>query len=214
MEFAAGVGEPFAEKGIGGKSTGRDSGQEMDEANLRLNLWLTQVVVLAIAAVGSFLVHGIGGTAGLFDMPKWTGMTLAMGFALSIVVASIAMDRFLPPHWQDDGNVNELVFGSMSPLMTVLVCISVGVGEEWLFRGVVQHFAGNLGTSVIFTVIHIRYLKKPLLFLSVFTTSMLLGLLYEWEGTLWPSITAHIAIDLLLAFYLQYTLKKGKGEKE
>lgn len=191
----------------------KDSGQEMDEANLRLNLWLTQGLVLAIAAGSSLFFHGAGGTKELFAAPDWPGIGLAAGVALLIVLASIAMDRYLPSSWQDDGSVNEMVFGSMSPWMTLLVCISVGVGEEWLFRGVVQPFAGNLWTSVIFTVIHVRYLKKPLLFISVFLTSLSLGWLFQREGTLWPSIFAHIAIDLLLAYYLQYTLKKGKGEE-
>ncbi|QRG69876.1 CPBP family intramembrane glutamic endopeptidase [Brevibacillus choshinensis] len=192
----------------------KDSGQEMDEANLRLNLWLTQGLVLAIAAGSSFFFHGVNGTRELFVPPGWHGIGMAAGVALLIVLASIAMDRYLPSSWQDDGSVNEMVFGNLSPWMTTLVCISVGVGEEWLFRGVVQSFVGNVWTSVIFTVIHVRYLKKPLLFISVFLTSLLLGWLFQREGTLWPSIFAHIAIDLLLAFYLQYTLKKGKGEEQ
>ncbi|MED4751106.1 CPBP family intramembrane glutamic endopeptidase [Brevibacillus choshinensis] len=191
-----------------------DSGQEMDEANLRLNLWLTQGLVLAIAAGSSFFVHGWIGTRELFVAPDWLGLGMALVIALLIVVASITMDIYLPSSWQDDGSVNEMVFGGMSPFMTLLVCISVGVGEEWLFRGVIQTVAGNLWTSVLFTLIHVRYLKKPLLFVTVFVTSMLLGYLFQREGTLWPSIFAHIAIDLLLAFYLQYTLKKGKGEEQ
>ncbi|MDF2682044.1 MAG: family intrarane metalloprotease [Brevibacillus sp.] len=191
-----------------------DSGQEMDEANLRLNLWLTQGLVLAVAAGSSFFFHGRSGTKELFVAPGWPSLGLALIVALLIVAASIAMDRYLPSSWQDDGSVNEMVFGSMSPFTTLLVCISVGVGEEWLFRGVVQPLAGNLWTSVIFALIHVRYLKKPLLFVSVFVTSMLLGFLFQREGTLWPSILAHIAIDLLLAFYLQFMLKKGKGEEQ
>ncbi|MFD2371805.1 CPBP family intramembrane glutamic endopeptidase [Brevibacillus sp. GCM10020057] len=185
----------------------------MDEANLRLNLWLTQGMVLGIAAGSSWLVHGASGTAALFAKPDWADMNMALGVALLIVAASIAMDRWLPSNWQDDGQVNEMVFGQMSPIMTLLVCIAVGVGEEWLFRGVIQPFVGNVWTSVIFSLVHFRYLKKPLLFLSVMGTSLLLGLLFQRTGTLWPSIAAHIIIDLLLAYYLQYSLWKGWGKK-
>ncbi|CFJ49846.1 CAAX amino terminal protease self-immunity [Mycobacterium tuberculosis] len=98
--------------------------------------------------------------------------------------------------------------------MTVLVCFVVGFSEEWLFRGVIQPFAGNLWTSVIFTMVHIRYLRKPLLIASVFATSWLLGELFDAEGTLWLPIAAHIIIDMTLAFYLQYMLRCGKGEEE
>lgn len=191
----------------------KDSGQEMDEANLRFNLWLTQGLVLGIAAGSSWLVHDWSGTAALFAWPDWSGLVQALAVALLIVAASIAMERYLPSSWQDDGQVNERVFGRMPPSMTVLVCITVGVGEEWLFRGVIQLFAGNVWTSLIFALIHVRYLKKPLLFASVLATSLLLGLLFQRTGTLWPSIAAHIIVDMLLAFYLQHTLKKGWGEE-
>lgn len=192
----------------------KDSGQEIDEANLRLNLWLTQGLVLAIAAGSSLFFLGWERTVRLFAAPDGSGLAMALLIALGIILASVAMDRYLPSSWQDDGNVNETVFGNMSPFMTLLVCISVGVGEEWLFRGVVQSWVGNLWTSIIFTLIHVRYLKKPLLFISVFVTSLLLGMLYEREGTLWPSIIAHILIDLVLAYYLQFTLNGRKGKKQ
>ncbi|EJL40961.1 hypothetical protein BAG01nite_01170 [Brevibacillus agri] len=192
----------------------KESGLEVDEATLRLNLWLTQALVLAAAAASSFWVHGWQGTLGLFSFPGWKGIGLACGVAAGIVLFSIAMETYLPRRWQDDGSINEKVFGAMSSSLTVLVCVIVGIGEEWLFRGVIQPFAGNAWTSLIFTLVHVRYLKKPLLIASVYGTSWLLGLLMDWHGSLWPPIVAHIAIDVSLAFYLQKTLKKEKGEEE
>lgn len=188
--------------------------QEMDDATLRLNLWMTQALVLAVSAGSSLLVHGWSFTLALFKAPDWTSMLWAGCVAFIVVSISIAMERFLPRTWQDDGSVNERIFGSMSPLMTVLVCAVVGIGEEWLFRGVIQPLAGIWWTSAIFTLVHVRYLKKPLLIVSVFLTSWLLGMLFDLRGSLWPPIAAHILIDLVLAFYLQYTIKQGKGEKE
>lgn len=189
-------------------------GQEIDEATLRLNLWLTQGLVFVIAAGSSLWAHGLAFTLGLFALPKLPDMGWAGTVVAAIVLASILMDKYLPKRWQDDGSVNQLIFGSMSPWMTLLVCVSVGVGEEWLFRGVLQPFAGNFWTSVIFTAVHVRYLTKPLLVASVFGTSWLLGLLFIQANSLWSPIVAHIGIDLLLAFYLQAILKKEKGEKE
>ncbi|MFS0555504.1 CPBP family intramembrane glutamic endopeptidase [Brevibacillus sp. 179-C9.3 HS] len=187
--------------------------QELDEATLRLNLWLTQGLVMGAAAAGSLLVLGWDATLSLFTLPGWEAMLWALCVAAGIIVASIAMDHYLPKRWQDDGSINEKVFGAMLPSTTIFVCMVVGVGEEWLFRGVIQTLTGNFWSSLIFTLIHVRYLKKPLMVISVFGTSWLLGLLFHQYQSLWPSIVAHISIDVMLAFYLQKTIKK-KGEEE
>ncbi|MGK5508075.1 CPBP family intramembrane glutamic endopeptidase [Brevibacillus formosus] len=186
---------------------------EVDEATLRLNLWLTQGIVMGVAAAGSLLVLGRDATLSLFIFPGWNAVLWAVFIAAGIIIASIAMDHYLPKRWQDDGSINEKVFGTMLPSTTILVCMVVGVGEEWLFRGVIQSLTGNFWSSLIFTLIHIRYLKKPLMIISVFGTSWILGLLFAHYQSLWPSIVAHILIDVMLAFYLQKTIKK-KGEEE
>ncbi|MED1959627.1 CPBP family intramembrane metalloprotease [Brevibacillus formosus] len=212
MEFAAGVRHSFAEQIEGEKHQVREDRLEVDEATLRLNLWLTQGIVMGVAAAGSFLVLGWEATLSLFILPDWDAVLWAVFVAAGIIIASIAMDRYLPKRWQDDGSINEKVFGTMLPSTTILVCMVVGVGEEWLFRGVIQSLTGNFWSSLIFTLIHIRYLKKPLMIISVFGTSLILGLLFSHYQSLWPSIVAHILIDVMLAFYLQKTIKK-RGRK-
>ncbi len=190
----------------------REDRLEVDEATLRLNLWLTQGIVMGVAAAGSLLVLGGDATLSLFIFPGWNAVLWAVFVAAGIIIASIAMDRYLPKRWQDDGSINEKVFGAMLPSTTILVCMVVGLGEEWLFRGVIQSLTGNFWSSLIFTLIHIRYLKKPLMIISVFGTSLILGLLFSHYQSLWPSIVAHILIDVMLAFYLQKTIKK-RGRK-
>ncbi|MFE1626628.1 CPBP family intramembrane glutamic endopeptidase [Brevibacillus reuszeri] len=189
-------------------------GQGIDEATLRLNLWLTQGLVLIVAAGSSLWAHGIQGTMELFQFPLWSSLIWSGCVIAAIVLLSIVMDKYLPKRWQDDGSVNMRIFGSMSPVTTLLVCMAVGVSEEWLFRGVIQTFAGNFWTSLLFTLVHVRYVTKPLMVISVFGTSWLLGMLFTYSGSLWSPIVAHIGIDLLLAFYLQATMKKEKGEKK
>ncbi|WP_339167880.1 CPBP family intramembrane glutamic endopeptidase [Brevibacillus sp. FSL L8-0520] len=97
---------------------------------------------------------------------------------------------------------------------TFVLCCVIGIGEEWLFRGVVQPVIGNVWTSVLFTLVHVRYLSKPLLVGSVFVTSWLLGWLMETSGSLLPSILAHIVIDLLLAFYIQHGYSRERRNLE
>lgn len=187
---------------------------DLDDATLRFNLWLTQVVVIGVALIGSLFVHGWADTLSLFRFPGIGSLIWAIGVAAVVVGSSIGMDRFLPPRWQDDGSINERIFSGLSIGGTFVLCCVIGIGEEWLFRGVVQPVIGNVWTSVLFTLVHVRYLSKPLLVGSVFVTSWLLGWLMETSGSLLPSILAHIVIDLLFAFYIQHGYSRERRNLE
>lgn len=91
------------------------------------------------------------------------------------------------------------------------------ISEEILVRGVIQTgvvsflgpLAGIIITSLIFTAMHFRYLKKPVLISGVFILSLILGTLYNFTGTLWSSIWAHFLYNLGSAYlakkyYLPY----------
>jgi membrane protease YdiL (CAAX protease family) len=190
--------EAFAEKSEGkGERNVKDRFEQLDVRTLRLHLYLTQGLVITAAAVASLLLHGWHGTVAV---------------ALLVAGVSIGMDRFLPRRWQDDGSVNERIFLGLSLPQTFCLCALIGIGEEWLFRGIVQPLAGNGWTSLVFTLVHFRYLRKPLLLVSVFGTSFLLGILFELHGRLLPPVMAHIAIDFILAVYLQRVREAPCGD--
>ncbi|MFY0543020.1 CPBP family intramembrane glutamic endopeptidase [Brevibacillus sp. H7] len=184
---------------------------ELDIRTLRLNLCITQGIVWALAASASFLIHGREKTYLMFTISDRLDFAYAGGVAMLAVGASIAMARYLPRTWQDDGNINERIFIGLPFWQTLGLCITVGVGEEWLFRGVLQPLIGNVWTSLVFMLVHVRYLRKPLLLVSVFGTSYLLGCLFELHDSLLPPIFAHIVIDLSLAVYLQKTHREGRN---
>jgi len=82
----------------------------------------------------------------------------------------------------------------------VLVAVFAGVGEELLFRGVLQRlfiklfknpWAGILVTAFIFSAIHLQFYG----FIPRFILGILLGLIYWYSGSLWPAIIAHFAYD-------------------
>jgi len=82
----------------------------------------------------------------------------------------------------------------------VLVAVFAGVGEELLFRGVLQRlfiklfknpWAGILVTAFIFSAIHLQFYG----FIPRFILGILLGLLYWYSGSLWPAIIAHFVYD-------------------
>ena len=85
-------------------------------------------------------------------------------------------------------------------LNLVFVAVFAGVGEELFFRGVIQRlfiklfrnpWAGILVTAFIFSAIHLQFYG----FIPRFILGILLGLIYWYSGSLWPSIIAHFAYD-------------------
>ncbi len=177
--------------------------RHLDEYVLRINLLLTQGIVLAVAVVASLFIHSFAGTVALFAYPGAKPMAWAVAVALFFVSLSLWMDRALPKQWVDDGEINRRLFHGLSLARTALLCVLVGVSEEWLFRGVLQPMLGNGWTSLVFTLIHFRYLRKAVLAATVFATSFVLGFLFDASGNLLAPILAHSLIDFLLALSIQ-----------
>ena len=106
------------------------------------------------------------------------------------------------------------------PLLINLLIIAVipGIGEELLFRGVLQKilirwtkntFAGVLITSLAFALLHFQFLSV----LPRFVLGMILGYLFVWTRSLWMPILAHFINNALavLYYYLFYNGMTGTG---
>src|SRR5699024_9290690 len=87
----------------------------------------------------------------------------------------------------------------------IIVTLSVAISEEVLFRGDIQTTFGYIFASSLFAIIHIRYLKKQILFLLLLFTSFLIGYLFLITDNLLLSIVFHFLVDLLLGLYVKYT---------
>jgi membrane protease YdiL (CAAX protease family) len=73
------------------------------------------------------------------------------------------------------------------------VGISAGLGEEILFRGLIQPVFGVLATSALFALIHLHYGPTPLL-LELFLIGIVLGLVRQrWNTT--AAIWVHGGFD-------------------
>lgn len=175
----------------------------MDDKFLRYNLLLTQGIILVAALIGSWFVHSRTSFGALFHFPGWLSLGIASAFALVVVLISVGSEKIFPKHWVDDGEINQRIFRNISITRTAILCIIVGFSEEFLFRGVVQYWIGNGWTSLFFTLIHVRYLSKPLLLVMVFGTSYGLGSLFETQHSLIAPIVAHSLLDFLSALIIQ-----------
>ncbi|CCF14263.1 CAAX amino terminal protease family protein [Brevibacillus laterosporus GI-9] len=177
---------------------------QLDDRTLLLNLWLTQGIVLLIALLGSWFLY----TKTEFWQLLLTMHPSYLGYAVLLIVlvvaSNIIIEKTVPPSWVDDGGMNERIFRSLSIPTTFLLCVAVGISEEWLFRGVIHELIGNAWTSILFTAIHFRYLQKPILIGMVFLTSYLLGILFTWTNSLITVMFVHATINFVLALFLKY----------
>lgn len=194
------------------RNTQQEMIQEMSDKEITFHLLLTQVIILS-AAVGlsafffdAFLTEWL--EQFYTSWQEWWLYGIIPG--LIVLLIDLFLMYVLPEITYDDGGVNKRVFANRSLPGIFMITLLVAVSEEMLFRGVVHHEFGYITASVLFAVLHIRYLNRMVLFLSVLFVSFFIGYMYEVTGSLVVTITAHFIIDVVLGVWIRL----GKwGEK-
>lgn len=164
---------------------------------LLLNVYFSQSLFM-IAALGLAFFFNVSFPWVLHDldlsMNEWL---LAISTGLFLPFLSIQLKKRLPEESLDDGGINEKIFGSLSYIHIFFLTGLIAFAEEWLFRGVLQSLLGLFLTSIIFAVLHVRYIKKPVLFSIVCGLSFWLGMIYEMTDNIWVPFLAHFLIDFI-----------------
>ena len=175
--------------------------KSMTDEELYKQLLLTQGLLLIAAAVIGFLTFD--GIEQFSSQLQISTMSLLLGFMAGLVVVGLDLAgmKYFPPAYYDDGGINKRIFQSLSIPRIFFLTALIAIGEEVLFRGVIQANWGIWVASGIFAVIHIRYLSHWYLFLNICLLSLFIA------GSLWATILMHFIIDLLLGLFLN---KKGK----
>src|SRR5699024_7488736 len=124
--------------------------------------------------------------------------------ALALVVIELITYGILPPHVSHDGGNKERILKDQSITWIICICFIVAVSEEALFRGVIQTSFGFIFASSIFALIHVRYLKKPILFIFILVTSFGIGYLYYQTGNILVTMTFHFIVDALLGLVIRF----------
>lgn len=163
------------------------------------------------------------------DSPRYLGLkepssNVYFLVAVAAMIAAIPFTEYLgllnrkinlPPNWEKwvaDGEESAertirilLSKHTIKDLVLNIICIAglAAVGEELLFRGVVQRlltkmfrspWAGIIITAAIFSAIHMQFYG----FIPRFILGILLGLIYWYSGSLWVAMLAHLLYDALL----------------
>ncbi|KEZ50754.1 CPBP family intramembrane glutamic endopeptidase [Metabacillus indicus] len=178
--------------------------KSMSDSQLLKQLYFTQILLLTISAVLSMILfNGVSEFAGLWKPD--TGQILLIGglTAGAVLIFDWIIMKTMPEDMYDDGGINEKMFRNRSVPHIFFLCLLISFTEEVLFRGILQTHFGFWAASLIFAVLHFRYLSKWLLFCMVVLISLLLGFVYEQTGNLFVTVFAHFLIDLVFAIQIR-----------
>lgn len=187
------------------------SGLLVQPLNVAFGIWFTQIFVFF--GVGWYVLRATGR-----DPVRYTGLTfpglapVAFGFALGVInffaiVAPVqyVSQSLMPKAWREIYDVAD-IFRGQSPVEMALIVASVSLGapvcEEFFFRGIFfqglkAHGGPPLRTLVLSAVVFSAFHLDPVGFVARVELGVLFGWLLLRTGSLWPSILAHSANNLV-----------------
>ncbi len=118
----------------------------------------------------------------------------SLGAALLLVLSYFFEDWF--PSFRELKTAIMRFLGPCTIPMAIYLALLTSFGEELLFRGALQPFAGLVLTSLLFGLLHMGQ-KGLVSAWSVWAliAGLLLGWLAEETGSLWPPIIAHFGVN-------------------
>jgi membrane protease YdiL (CAAX protease family) len=187
----------------------------LTDKELLFHLYMTQILLLIISFIlGIILFDSL---SVFLDLFRWNDVNILLigGTAgAAIVVMDLILMKLLPESLYNDGGVNERIFRSRNLLHIALIAAVVAFSEELLFRGVIQTHFGLAVSSIIFALVHYRYLFNWFLFLNIITLSFFIGYIYLVTENLLVTIVLHFLIDFLLGVIIRIRHSKNAKRNE
>lgn len=190
--------------------------KQLTDRQIVQNLYFTQFILLGISVViGIFLFENMQEYLELYHIRNKQFILYGISTALLVIIVDFIIFKFAPKDLVDDGGINEKIFAKRSIPHIFILTALIAFSEEILFRGIIQSHFGIWIASLVFAILHFRYLSKWLLFFMVVSISFLLGVVYEITENLYTTILAHFLIDLVFAIQIrvQY-VREVKGNNE
>ncbi|MBX9972867.1 CPBP family intramembrane glutamic endopeptidase [Cytobacillus firmus] len=191
---------------------------ELTDKELLFHLYLTQLLILSISLILSIILfNSFEEFQALFVFNDINILVIGAAAGAAVVLIDIVLMKVLPEKLYDDGGLNEKIFQNRSFLQIAFIAAVVAFSEELLFRGVIQTHFGLAISSLIFALVHYRYLFNWFLFVNIITLSFLIGYIYHITNNLLVTIVMHFLIDFLLGILIRkrYLVKsKRKAEEE
>lgn len=156
-----------------------------------------------------------------FSLPALQKGTLC---AIPLFVFAYALDAIEDnvPALQDvtkatQRSVLALLGGTLKPILAIIVSLALGLvaglGEELLFRGVLQYevsmkFGNVVGISVSSIIFGLLHAVTPLYAILATMASVFFGFLYTWSGNLAVPIITHAVYDVGALLWAHWTVTK------
>ncbi|PAQ16221.1 CPBP family intramembrane metalloprotease [Bacillaceae bacterium SAOS 7] len=178
--------------------------KQLTDEELLKSLYMTQFALLLLSViVGIFLFSDFSSFYELFQWSLFEIIIVGAGAGVAVVILDLCFMKWLPDKYYDDGGINERLFAQRSVGEIFWITALVAISEEVFFRGMLQTSLGFVVTSLIFALIHIRYLSQWYLTLNVVLLSFAIGWLFEWTNNLAATIMMHFVIDFLLGLAIR-----------
>jgi uncharacterized protein len=184
----------------------------LTEKELLFHLFATQILLLTISAVlGMILFDSLNEFRNLFIWNDSKIFTVGAVAGFAVVAIDLLLMKYLPPSYYDDGGLNIRVFRNRKVWQIALIAAVVAISEELLFRGVIQTHSGLFVTSVIFALVHYRYLFNWFLFTNIILLSFFIGYIFLQTNNLLVTIMMHFLIDFLLGLSIKFRANAAIG---
>jgi uncharacterized protein len=186
----------------------------LTDRELLFHLYMTQIILLIITVAAGIILFDQFSFMRAIDFSDIRILLIGVPAGIAVVIADILLMKWLPSSYYDDGGLNKRIFRNRSILHIAWIAAFVAISEELLFRGVIQTKVGLIFASLIFAVIHYRYLFNWFLFINIVLLSFFIGFMYEWSNNLALTMVMHFTIDFLLGLYIKYKHSTDKDAQE
>lgn len=189
--------------------------KDIQEKDLIISLYFTQMLLLTIAFIlGLFLFNSLSSFLMLFTIVDPNILIIGGTAAIIVVLVDLILMKRLPKNYYDDGGLNERIFQNCPIYHIAVIAAVVAIGEEVLFRGVIQTHFGLIASSLLFALVHYRYLFNWFLFVNIIALSFLIGFIYLQTGNLLVTIFMHFLIDFLSGCIIRFKYIKKHKKRE
>lgn len=176
----------------------------LTDKELLSHLYMTQFILLVISVILGFILFDHFSYLNKMQLKDIHILTIGLPAGAAVVIIDMVFMRLLPPGFYDDGGLNERIFRNRNLFHIFIIASLVAFSEELLFRGIIQAKVGLILASIIFAIIHYRYLFNWFLFVNIVLLSLCLGLIFQWTNNLAVSIMMHFVIDFLLGIFIKF----------
>ncbi|ASK63314.1 CPBP family intramembrane metalloprotease [Virgibacillus phasianinus] len=185
--------------------------KQLSDHDLKVQLIISQLVLIFIGFfLSNFLFDSLAMWMDYLTFSIFDVLYYGVIPGILIVLFDLACMYTFPKKHYDDGGINERIFSNLSVGEIFFLTLLISIAEELLFRGVLQTSFGYSVASLLFALVHFRYLQKPVLLVSILFVSFYIGYIFVLTESLLVTIVAHFMVDFILGLVIRFQKRGAK----